>query len=146
MPVVDVEHALIKEVRRNAVDVAASEVSPRKALEEMRFFHVEFTLVDLIFRGASQEFLQTMFRLMDSVDDGRNALLKIMNDLFERAGLGVLPMITKSTEQLRLSAEVLRENDWSNFYLREHRILRPFLEGGIEALPQQIRERIKGSK
>jgi hypothetical protein len=83
---------------------------------------------------------------MDSVDDGRNALLKIMNDLFERAGLGVLPMITKSTEQLRLSAEVLRENDWSNFYLREHRILRPFLEGGIEALPQQIRERIKGSK
>jgi hypothetical protein len=86
------------------------------------FHHMEFHLAALIYSGLSPQVLSDSIALMDQIDEMRNAILKQMNALLRAHGLKVLPHITLSSYQLKLSRK-LEENEekgsqrWDDFYL-----------------------------
>jgi hypothetical protein len=98
------------------------------------FFDMEFFLRGLIGKSVPREIVKEALNLMDSVDSDRNGILKQLNALLEKSHIRLLPYITLSSAQLRLSAD-LEENEWggrqrwNDFYLSSHRYLRQFLEG-----------------
>lgn len=100
-----------------------------------KFSHMEFKLRDLIDAGVSQDFIRQAFSLMDQIDSERNTVLGRFNLLLNEANIRPLPLITLSSEQLKVSQEIELNNGegpqlWEMFYLREHRFIRQFLEGG----------------
>lgn len=92
-------------------------------------YHMEFFLVDLIEKGASQQFAKKAFDIMDRIDSERNAIIELMNGLFHLADLRQLPPITLSSQLLQLSAQ-MRPYSWDKFFLRAHEYLGNFLESG----------------
>ena len=88
---------------------------------------MEFLLRDLIWNGASPQFVRKALDIMDRIDSERNAIIELMNGLFHIANLRQLPSITLSSKQLELS-EHMRPYSWNEFYLREHELLRQFSE------------------
>jgi hypothetical protein len=102
--------------------------SKRNSLKPL-FSHMEFELQTLLRSGSSREFIRGAFRLMDQVDSGRNGMIKILNGLFQKYGIRLIPLIALSTEQLRLSAKGIEEYDWERHYLRTHDRLLPLLAG-----------------
>jgi hypothetical protein len=102
--------------------------SKRNSLKPL-FSHMEFELLRLSRSGSSREFIRGAFRLMDQVDSGRNGMIKILNGIFQKYGIRLIPLIALSTEQLRLSAKGIEEYDWERHYLRTHDRLLPLLAG-----------------
>jgi len=99
----------------------------RRGTDRDKVWHMEFLLGDLIASGSvSRSFIREAIALMDRVDSGRNAVLRVANGLFKVSGLAELPPITLSSRLIELSQE-MREYDWDNFYLRTHAELRAFL-------------------
>lgn len=96
-------------------------------VEQGEVWHMEFLLRSLISSGSvSRKYVRDAIGLMDRVDSGRNAVLRVANGLFKASGLAELPPITLSSELIDLSQH-MREYDWDNFYLRTHAELRTFL-------------------
>jgi hypothetical protein len=97
--------------------------------DEMSFHHMEFLLLDLIGSGVSPSFVRAAFDYMDRVDAQRNAILLLLNGLFEEGSK--LPTIPISSSLLAASDEMDRQGrtyDWENFYLRAHSTIRRFLD------------------
>jgi len=110
---------------------------------EAEFDHIEFMLVSLIKAGASQDFVVTAFTLMDDIDAQRNCVIAVLNGLLESAFVQPLPRIPLSTEMLRTSEQIELNGGegsqrWDLFYLREHWLLRPFVEKGRLGLPMEF--------
>lgn len=79
--------------------------------------------MDLINSGAQREDIAHAILLMDKIDAQRNAIVVIMNYLFELASVPLLPEITLSSRLLGASQimdEVGLQYAWSLCYLRSH--------------------------
>jgi hypothetical protein len=62
---------------------------------------------------------------MDQIDELRNSILKTLNELLQVSKLKLLPYITLSSCQLKLSLELERDGGrgsqrWDDYYLRMH--------------------------
>jgi hypothetical protein len=94
---------------------------------------MEFFLGGLARRGVPPNTVKEALDLMDHVDSERNGILKQLNALLRQGHSKVLPYITLSTAQQKLSSE-LEESEgegrqrWDDHYLRTHRGLRAFLD------------------
>jgi hypothetical protein len=98
---------------------------------EERFHHMEFFLCDLIKQQrVDKSFVRTAFEYMDRIDTQRNAVLELLNGLFEKEG-DRIPPIPISSHLLVESEKMDREGrryDWRNFYLRAHEMISAFLQ------------------
>lgn len=96
---------------------------------------MESILCELIESGVPHNSIRQAFSLMDQIDSERNAVLDKLNLLLNEANIRPLPLITLSSEQLKVSQEIELNNGegpqrWDLFYLRTHGFLRQFLEDG----------------
>jgi hypothetical protein len=64
---------------------------------------------------------------MDEIDNARNAMVKQVNNLFTKYNIACLPLITLSSDQVKLSERNIEVNDWNRYYIREHKGLLPFV-------------------
>ena len=91
---------------------------------------MEFLLKRLINdRLVDKSFVRTAFEYMDKIDTQRNAVLELLNGLFEKEG-DRIPPIPISSQLLAESAKMDsqgRTYEWQNFYLREHAMISAFL-------------------
>ncbi len=102
-----------------------------KTLRES-YFHMEFLLEDIAERGPADAIILEALNLMDDIDRCRNTILRKLNDVFAEHGIVLLPYVTLSREQIRLSAELeegkgLGPQRWHEYYLRTHKSLQRFL-------------------
>ncbi|MBE8470271.1 toll/interleukin-1 receptor domain-containing protein [Streptomyces justiciae] len=111
-----------------APDKVALEIGKRApGTDDGKIWHMEFYLGGLISSGSvSQRYVRDAIELMDRVDVGRNAILRVANELFGLAGLAELPPVTLSSRLIELSAD-MRPYDWDHFYVRTHAELSAFL-------------------
>ena len=92
---------------------------------------MEFFLRGLIYqRSIDKSFVITAFEYMGKIDAQRNAILELLNGLFEKEG-DRIPQIPISSHLLVESAKMDaqgRKYDWENFYLGEHAMISAFLQ------------------
>jgi hypothetical protein len=82
---------------------------------------MEFYLPDL-----PKSRIEEALALMDRIDSERNAVVMILNHLFEYAGAPQLPGITMSSKLIEISAILEKlglEYSWPVFYFRSHRAI-----------------------
>ncbi len=88
--------------------------------------HMEFFLVNLLSRRAPRERIKTCIALMSEIDAQRNAVIRILNYLFELSEIQTLPSITLSADLLHASRAMAAlgiAGSWTIYYLREAAVI-----------------------
>ena len=113
----------INAVKRNARLLMSLLKFNDQTTTDETYFIMEFELEKL---SRSREEMSKALSLMDRIDSERNAIVSILNALFEKSGVPKIPEISRSSDLVYASATLEKlglEYLWDLYYVRTHRMI-----------------------